>query len=119
MRCSTCHRDQPEALFRGARRLLVTCAACREVRAAARRAARDRAEPRIALDLAGPRSTFRARLHHADPRDLLGSCERPDLIVTEPPYGADRESEKGRGDRDTKLAYAVLGLAIRRLKPGG
>lgn len=123
MRCSTCHRDQAEALFQRGKRQLKTCAPCREERAVRRtRDARAPAAPKIALDIPAPGVPFRARLYHADALDLLGSIERPDLIVTAPPYGIGHPPERqGRipGDEDMKVGYAVLALAIRKLRPGG
>jgi len=122
--CSTCRKPLPEELFfrKPNGELGKTCAPCREKQAAKRRARagavlqpeRRAPEPRVLLDAPAPGHPFGARILWADARDVLGDVERPDLIVTDPPYGIGTAR---RGDVD--LAYAVLALAIRRLRPGG
>jgi len=140
MRCSTCHRDQLEACFRRGKRLLKTCPPCREKQAAAQRA-------RAARDPEGYRAASRRRakasravlqrkrrvlqpvlevpsacLYCADALDVLGDIERPDLLVTDPPYGIKLKHPKhGKiaGDETMDVGYAVLALAIRMLRPGG
>jgi len=73
-----------------------------------------------------PDVPFSARLYKGDSRVVLrGDIERPDLIVTDPPYGKNegrslKFGEMGN-DKDPKLkvVYKVMELAIRLLKPGG
>lgn len=138
-RCSTCHRAQPESSFatRKDGSLGKTCARCREkqaarqrelvardpegYRAASRQRAREskarRRQPEVLLD------TWWVKFFHGDSRYVLDHIERPDLVITDPPYGRDvgRHPKHGSiaGDKDMWIGYAVLKLAIRKLKPGG
>jgi DNA modification methylase len=76
----------------------------------------------VLLDIPAPGYAFWARLLCADARDVLDSVERPDLIVTDPPYGIGlRHKKHGQmaNDESMDVGYAVLALAIQKLKPGG
>jgi len=116
-KCSTCRKALPEELFSRKRsgELGKTCAPCLEKYAGKRRARAEAAgrlerrapEPKVLLDAPAPGCAFGARLLWADARDVLGEVERPDLIVTDPPFGV------------AEVVYAALALAIRRLRPGG
>ena len=79
--------------------------------------------PRLALEIRAAGVPFWARLYHADSLNVLGGIERPDLIVTDPPYGDDegRHDQYGRmeNDKDLGVVYEVIALAIRKLKPEG
>jgi hypothetical protein len=115
-RCSTCHRTLAKDNFArtksGVRRK--TCPRCLEKQAAKQRAmaARDpeaykaasrrrakeskarRRQPKVLLDIPDSGSDFWARLLCADALDVLDSTERPDLIVTDPPYGISLRHKK-------------------------
>jgi DNA modification methylase len=76
----------------------------------------------VLLDIPDPGSDFWARLYCADALDVLDSTERPDLIVTDPPFGIKLRHKKHgvmKNDESMDVGYAVLALAIGRLKPGG
>jgi hypothetical protein len=70
-----------------------------------------------------PGFPFWSRLYWGDSREVLGEIERPDLIVTDPPRGTGKGAHGKHGpmagDEDMLTGYAVLALAIQKLKPGG
>jgi hypothetical protein len=75
------------------------------------------------LDASAPGVPFWSRLYCADSTLVLADVERPDLLLTDPPYGlgtgGSEEHGEMIGDEDMKVGYGVLELAIRRLKVGG
>lgn len=75
------------------------------------------------LDIAANGFPFWSRLYCARSQDVLGDVERPDLLLTDPPFGQRTGGSEYHGpmegDEDMREGYEVLALAIRRLKVGG
>jgi 16S rRNA G966 N2-methylase RsmD len=75
------------------------------------------------LDVSADGFPFWSRVYCARSQEVLGDVERPDLLLTDPPYGqgtgSSEEHGEMLGDADMATGYAVLRLAIQRLKVGG